>query len=71
MSKKIFSGVQPTGNLHLGNYLGARGWPNVEWDTNATFGSNPNNLTTLAVEIAISAICSDVASIYGKKSQNC
>ena len=23
MSKKIFSGVQPTGNLHLGNYIGA------------------------------------------------
>ena len=23
MSKKIFSGVQPTGSLHLGNYLGA------------------------------------------------
>ena len=23
MEKKIFSGVQPTGNLHLGNYLGA------------------------------------------------
>ena len=23
MAKKIFSGVQPTGNLHLGNYLGA------------------------------------------------
>ncbi len=23
MDKKIFSGVQPTGNLHLGNYLGA------------------------------------------------
>ena len=23
MSKKIFSGVQPPGNLHLGNYLGA------------------------------------------------
>jgi tryptophanyl-tRNA synthetase len=23
MCKKIFSGVQPTGNLHLGNYLGA------------------------------------------------
>ena len=23
MSRKIFSGVQPTGNLHLGNYLGA------------------------------------------------
>ena len=23
MNKKIFSGVQPTGNLHIGNYLGA------------------------------------------------
>ena len=23
MIKKIFSGVQPTGNLHIGNYLGA------------------------------------------------
>ena len=23
MKKKIFSGVQPTGNLHLGNYIGA------------------------------------------------
>ena len=23
MPKKIFSGVQPTGNLHIGNYLGA------------------------------------------------
>ena len=23
MKKKVFSGVQPTGNLHLGNYLGA------------------------------------------------
>ncbi len=23
MAKKIFSGVQPTGNLHLGNYIGA------------------------------------------------
>ena len=23
MGKKIFSGVQPSGNLHLGNYIGA------------------------------------------------
>ncbi len=23
MEKKFFLGVQPTGNLHLGNYLGA------------------------------------------------
>ena len=31
MSKKIFSGVQPTGNLHLGNYLGAiRNWVRLQ-----------------------------------------
>ena len=23
IKKRVFSGVQPTGNLHLGNYLGA------------------------------------------------
>ena len=27
MKGRIFSGIQPTGNLHLGNYLGAiRNW---------------------------------------------
>ena len=31
MVKKIFSGVQPTGNLHLGNYLGAiRSWVEMQ-----------------------------------------
>jgi len=35
MSKKIFSGVQPTGNLHLGNYLGAiKNFVNLQNDTN-------------------------------------
>ena len=34
MSKKIFSGVQPTGNLHLGNYLGAiKNFVNLNNDT--------------------------------------
>ncbi len=27
MRKRVFSGVQPTGNIHIGNYLGAiRNW---------------------------------------------
>jgi tryptophanyl-tRNA synthetase len=31
--KRIFSGVQPTGNLHLGNYLGAiRNWVRLQKD---------------------------------------
>ena len=35
MSKKIFSGVQPTGNLHLGNYLGAiKNFVELNNDTN-------------------------------------
>ena len=35
MGKKIFSGVQPTGNLHLGNYLGAiKNFVNLNNDKN-------------------------------------
>ena len=35
MSKKIFSGVQPSGNLHLGNYIGAiKNFVNLQNDTN-------------------------------------
>jgi tryptophanyl-tRNA synthetase len=30
---RIFSGIQPTGNLHLGNYLGAiRNWVALQHD---------------------------------------
>lgn len=33
MSKRIFSGAQPTGNLHIGNYLGAlRNWAALQHD---------------------------------------
>jgi len=35
---RIFSGVQPTGNLHLGNYLGAvRNWVNLQNDYDCLF----------------------------------
>ena len=31
LQKRIFSGIQPTGNLHLGNYLGAiKNWVNLQ-----------------------------------------
>ena len=31
MSKRVVSGIQPTGNLHLGNYLGAiRNWVRMQ-----------------------------------------
>ena len=36
--KRIFSGIQPTGNLHLGNYLGAiKNWVNLQGDIFSIF----------------------------------
>ena len=37
-TNRIFSGVQPTGNLHLGNYLGAiRNWVRLQNDYECIF----------------------------------
>ncbi len=38
MRKRIFSGVQPTGNIHLGNYLGAlRNWVTLQHEYESLF----------------------------------
>ena len=38
MSKRLFSGIQPSGNLHLGNYLGAiKQWIDLQNDHEAIF----------------------------------
>src|SRR4029450_13715136 len=38
MSKRIFSGAQPTGNVHLGNYLGAlRNWVKLQHEYESFF----------------------------------
>lgn len=38
MKKRIFSGAQPTGNLHIGNYLGAlKNWVNLQNDYESFF----------------------------------
>jgi tryptophanyl-tRNA synthetase len=38
MNKRIFSGTQPTGNLHLGNYLGAlKNWVALQHDYESFF----------------------------------
>lgn len=38
MAKRIFSGAQPTGNVHLGNYLGAlRNWVNLQHEYESFF----------------------------------
>ena len=38
VKERVFSGVQPTGNLHLGNYLGAiRNWVKLQHDFNCIY----------------------------------
>jgi tryptophanyl-tRNA synthetase len=38
MAKRLFSGIQPSGNLHLGNYLGAiKQWVDMQNDHEALF----------------------------------
>jgi len=33
MKARVFSGVQPPGNLHIGNYLGAlKSWVKIQYD---------------------------------------
>ena len=71
MEKKIFSGVQPTGNLHLGNYLGAiKNFVNLQNDPNnfciycvvdlhaITVKQNPNELKKNIRETAAAFIAS-------------
>ncbi|HAV11849.1 MAG TPA: tryptophan--tRNA ligase, partial [Candidatus Moranbacteria bacterium] len=38
MKKRIFSGVQPSGNLHIGNYLGAiKNWVELQDEYESIF----------------------------------
>jgi tryptophanyl-tRNA synthetase len=39
MKARVFSGVQPTGNLHIGNYLGAlKNWVEIQGNYESIFG---------------------------------
>ena len=69
--KRIFSGVQPTGNLHLGNYLGAiRNWVELQKSYECIFcvvdlhaitvWQNPENLRSNTEEVTAAMIASGV-----------
>lgn len=72
MSKpRVFSGVQPTGNLHLGNYLGAiRNWVKLQADHEClycvvdlhaiTVWQEPADLTRSTREVAASLIAAGI-----------
>jgi len=68
---RIFSGVQPTGNLHLGNYLGAiRNWVSLQNDFECIFcvvdmhaitvWQDPKELVANTREVAAAMIASGV-----------
>ncbi|MFH1806481.1 MAG: tryptophan--tRNA ligase [Pseudomonadota bacterium] len=68
---RIFSGAQPTGNLHLGNYLGAiRNWVALQKDFECVFcvvdlhaitvWQNPQELRSNIRELAASMIASGI-----------
>jgi len=80
---RIFSGVQPTGNLHLGNYLGAiRNWVRLQKDYDCLFcvvdmhaitiWQDPAELTASTREVAAAMLASGIdpkANIVFNQSQ--
>ncbi len=69
--KRIFSGVQPTGNLHLGNYLGAiRNWVRLQDEFECLFcvvdlhaitaWQDPKELTANTREVAAAMLASGI-----------
>lgn len=73
MSNLIFSGIQPTGGLHLGNYLGAiRNWVKLQDKMPAIFGimdlhaitvpQDPMSLKAAVYEVVAAFIASGVSA---------
>ncbi len=56
---RVFSGVQPTGNLHLGNYLGAiKQWVRMQHDMPSIYGIMDMHAITVPQNAAELAACS-------------
>ena len=66
MTKRIFSGAQPTGNVHLGNYLGAlRNWVALQHEYESFFCIVNLHAITLPQDPALLAEKTrDLARIY-------
>jgi tryptophanyl-tRNA synthetase len=66
MSKRIFSGAQPTGNLHIGNYLGAlRNWVALQHEYESLFCVvNLHAITVPQDPKELAAKTKEVARIY-------
>lgn len=66
-SRRIFSGIQPTGSLHLGNYIGAvRNWVRIQ--SEATNGASTTVGGVHANSIAPSSLLGTAASASNRRS---
>ncbi len=66
LKKKVFSGVQPSGNLHIGNYLGAlRNWVEIQHQYDNVFCVvNAHAITVPQDPAVLRAKTREVAAIY-------
>ncbi len=66
MKPRIFSGMQPTGELHIGNYLGAlRNWAEIQYDYEPIFCIVDQHAITVRQDPQrLQANCEQVAALY-------
>ena len=66
MKTRVFSGMQPTGNLHIGNYLGAlKNWVRIQNDYECIFCIVDLHAITLYQEPAeLRAKIHEIAALY-------
>jgi tryptophanyl-tRNA synthetase len=76
MAKRIFSGIQPSGNLHIGNYLGAiKNWVKLQDEFESIFcvvdmhaitvPQNPEELRRRTIEVAKIYLASGISAQGG------
>jgi len=66
MKKRVFSGIQPSGDLHIGNYLGAlRNWVKIQQDYECVFGIVDLHAVTIYQEPAeLQAKIEEIAALF-------
>src|SRR5947209_8537388 len=66
MRSRVFSGIQPSGNLHIGNYLGAlQNWVRIQSDYECFFGIVDLHAVTVYQEPAeLQAKIREIAALF-------
>lgn len=69
MKKRVFSGIQPSGDLHVGNYLGAlRNWVKIQYDYESIFCIVDLHAVTVHQEPAeLQAKIEEIAALFWRR----